>query len=1242
MTRKVILGLITIFLLTIPLSSGQEVTNLELTKYDSKVELVSTQNYRTADMHFTYQGPSFDEVTIDTGNLYVEDDNPVKTISRNNCVKENDAYHCTLTDLRIQPPVQEGNTFQGQINFRFIGDEIHEDRVNYNFEIDNTQPVIENIGTPACEEDCNIGPNGKLKIKIQDEKASFNNGYIFYHVNEGSAYMVDSCNSTTCTASINYNCQQGENVKVDIGDYQNVPSQDDAGNPVRFNEGEITETFTCDRTKPEIQSFTVTSEGTPQITENETVTIQATVKDNSAVLIKANAKSFNEKDKVLTNKCTPNGESQQCTLKFKANKSAYRQARIQFTFEDEAGNTVSTKKQLEILEEATGDVNNLWTVRNVQASPTQVNTKTLQYFEKKVYASTALIPELGGAGVVQQKLQGCQVEEPNMNLEAELMSTGKTFQVKTTLPTSLSQTKKSKIFINCTVETHSKRRTRAVSNSEIDSFSYQINLEDFPDRPEKLQEELKNIQSQNKKWNDYFGTVQKWTNTFTTICRAGQKIKGITGLLGGVEQAFCSNPVTAGAAPSLKPPADATGKSSDALWTGLGKFCKFLTCNTKVQEGLEDWVTSLDFGSGASVDSITSSLGLPKEALFRPENSLVWSAATLCLPGMVSNLQRYRVIQCEYQRCIQQDSIQAGIPSYACREVKSRSTCQFTTGQISKLIPQSLMFQQAGNLVKQALSNPIGLLGAGINTVFSCASKPACSGHVACTITDAVSKVGQYVSMFKGISNTATSMKNGFNSAQQTGPCKAVKEQGDVELYDPVVDSQISESEKSSFRNCQNGMCSNGNIRVGPNGNTELLAYPDDSGNGNLHIKYEGSYRRIERTSESLNIDMTQTIDENNIKSSQAQTITIVRTQPTVTVGMQAGLETTGSDTFSKKQILEKTEAGTTPATEKVLADRDELQEQAQENQERKQQQREDQEESNEAAKQHGQAIGQLNKLENEVERWASNQEDYTASDVEDFMNDLKSYCSGPACNAIPKVEEVNNGKVIFVSGESMEASQAVDYVTDQINQARDERKEELQNLMEKELDASDHVMDAIRTGISFSRVGNTAVDILDPDWGFLQDYKEIVPQKIGQIFDVPQQAIGKACKQNFDLQTTGTLPGGPSVNFQPAMHLEAYKQAREPGSEYSITAVVTPPVKDNATFNIVAKGEEEKVVVEDVTVTNTSGSYSRTRTNTIKFRSENQYDKVCFRFEKIPENGYGGISLENNEFCNEVKEVEV
>ncbi len=147
---------------------------------------------------------------------------------------------------------------------------------------------------------------------------------------------------------------------------------------------------------------------------------------------------------------------------------------------------------------------------------------------------------------------------------------------------------------------------------------------------------------------------------------------------------------------------DATEKQRKDAWnqpTLSGEYlCKWISC----EFGRDFWnkYTGGDLlnralnGTAASkvmdkwnsrAQAATGSQALSFENSITPQNSIIFSVGTACLPGIFYNLDKYRQIQCTYVNCLKEAAIYGGDVS-SCDQKKGESWCLLLWGEAAEVI----------------------------------------------------------------------------------------------------------------------------------------------------------------------------------------------------------------------------------------------------------------------------------------------------------------------------------------------------------------------------------------------------------------------------------------------------------------------------------------------------------------------------------------------------------------------------
>jgi len=185
-----------------------------------------------------------------------------------------------------------------------------------------------------------------------------------------------------------------------------------------------------------------------------------------------------------------------------------------------------------------------------------------------------------------------------------------------------------------------------------------------------------------------------------------------------------------------------------------------------------------------------------------PKDSLILSALTLCIPGVVEKLYQLQNIKCEKIVC-RYDAAIHGLDDGKCQAKEAYSTCKYIVGDIYNALGLNL-FNKIRDWIKQAILDPVGLAyGIGImlarKQVEKCFLKGATCDTIwikglaiVVSVNDAIALYGRISEMFKN--------KPDFwpdNSCDKLGPIeKELEEIVKVELDEKAkVEEEIAKKQ---------------------------------------------------------------------------------------------------------------------------------------------------------------------------------------------------------------------------------------------------------------------------------------------------------------------------------------------------------------------------------------------------------------------------------------------------------------
>ena len=161
------------------------------------------------------------------------------------------------------------------------------------------------------------------------------------------------------------------------------------------------------------------------------------------------------------------------------------------------------------------------------------------------------------------------------------------------------------------------------------------------------------------------------------------------------------------------------------------KWCKLLNCQLSTEKEFKGF-TNILLGRMRTAYSKEGYWGNVD-----PQHSLILSVYSLCLPGVLYNLQKARVIDCQYVNCLKEAEV--GVPIQYCSAQRSYGYCKFVWGEVFNLIPWAAAASYLVQNVKRALSHPLESIGFAISVpcrLMCTSATPVGVGCFACTVAE--------------------------------------------------------------------------------------------------------------------------------------------------------------------------------------------------------------------------------------------------------------------------------------------------------------------------------------------------------------------------------------------------------------------------------------------------------------------------------------------------------------------------
>ncbi len=673
---------------------------------------------------------------------------------------------------------------------------------------DNTAPILVSLTASQCGSNV-LGPSNNTIVATLNEAGSgFNARKIYLNLVPvlGSGY--DHVQANTCAQSgSQWICtwgtfpvlttpSYGTNLAIDIAS----GSSDDAGNPVQYSPT----TFFYANQPPSLNSSVILAAQSGTSSENiqaypvsgGTVQVILTSLDNLPVSATADFSTV-AYSSAQTVACTSvSNTSQTCTFPFIGplyNGPLFNQ-QIPVALTDCVGNTnvVNIPINISVLSTTSNDY---WTYSVGPQGPSQVDREFLSQFPQYVYipiiaaGSSADTPisqtldcsasnqtnlnYLGNSAALPNRLP-VLFGDPSTTPYVQLL-----FQA-TTIPDSVPY--------SCTITTITRTQGGYISQPEYDNFTFNVSFYDsaYGTLDQAAQAKINAVKNEPLVSGGVIGDISSVFTFATNFCNAWAGIQyllngidaagtvlgaiaDITGVLKGAAQGF-QNTVMTPLHDWFGPPIPTTGTpaASPNTPTSFGdivtKICKYVSCDNTFLPGVQDAINKYQ---GAAL--LQDANGKPQKVDVK--SSLVLSMATLCIPGIIYNLQKARAIDCAYVVCMQQE-VPKGVPPYECDFYRATDWCLYVFGEIFQIIPFNYFTQAVINYIKNAPSYAVSY---GLNLAYTSWVLPALCGKTPDLAVSSACYLGQdlprLISVIADLSNGKTwnTIKNGINANDVCG-----------------------------------------------------------------------------------------------------------------------------------------------------------------------------------------------------------------------------------------------------------------------------------------------------------------------------------------------------------------------------------------------------------------------------------------------------------------------------------------
>lgn len=429
-------------------------------------------------------------------------------------------------------------------------------------------------------------------------------------------------------------------------------------------------------------------------------------------------------------------------------------AQVPLTFEDPAGNKVTENLDLPIIYGIADVDPNFWT-HTIDCSPKALDRGVGRLIEQKMFCTVKLTPLVENVQMINTNLaSSCK----GQFLQSSRVGNRQTENPYIELTFAKNPFETNTFNVSCDLSITSLIDSEITITPELEKVSIPIELFNNPlGTPDDAV--IKKIEDIKDTWGSGLGRtiniLSALVRLSTALCKTIGSVTQVSQALGFAASAdFTSSTVKV---------AEPANQQSDKLKAFGDKFCNFVNCRPTQDEG---WTSMLSGGAFPQLKDTLSSLpgtDLITKAGGNPEdyvdvrNNIYLAAATLCVPGIIEGIEKYRQIQCFYGYCLQDLSLEAGIPADACEAQHAYQTCKYFVTPLFRLHPLVNFFDDWANKVKSAISDPFAAIGVAANLFCPTAEQTTWTAcrlvHMVNVATDAYENVVNLFDSFKGFSN---------------------------------------------------------------------------------------------------------------------------------------------------------------------------------------------------------------------------------------------------------------------------------------------------------------------------------------------------------------------------------------------------------------------------------------------------------------------------------------------------------
>lgn len=549
------------------------------------------------------------------------------------------------------------------------------------FQIDNTPPELVKIGTDRCRGDvCYVSPGrNNLVITINDADAGFSNRWVYLDVSslnrdfEGASAQVRECHPTQgdlweCTGPITVERLAEREPTVSV-----LPiSVDDAGNSFSGS-GELA----YDETPPifnSVVAYPSDDVNRQYLASGDDAIIVANVSDASGISsawadLSALAGPGYENEIAVCNEETTSNYL--CEWLIPDVNGPLENQAILFFANDTAGNTNSNpyEYQISVLGHESGETN-YWRIGEVKISPKKIDKLTTNFVQQFAFVQIQLVPRTTDVETLAMSLECSDMQTTDLQSAPSLLNDQRgSTNPFIRLDLRQKQIDTDEIPIDCDLSVYSRKGNTVTDDPqvlEVSGVAIEFYNEPIGQLPQNIAEEIQGVKESDLVSGNFIPNMRdtfKFMNKLCTIQQMIHKVSQVIGLSWSAVAPTEKTGIGKTIAESLRIPSLTSSKIYKFAAKLFEWMCAVATCQV-----MDKIMVGAGVGEGTSQ--------FYNDVVFRnPEKSLYSSIATLCLPGIISNLEKARQAECEYALCLQNRFPREGTPPVVCSMTRQYKWC---------------------------------------------------------------------------------------------------------------------------------------------------------------------------------------------------------------------------------------------------------------------------------------------------------------------------------------------------------------------------------------------------------------------------------------------------------------------------------------------------------------------------------------------------------------------------------------